>query len=62
MTFAIYNRTLKKWVKDADSDTGAVWTTTDPYLGAKELAKVNELKMLNPDNRHHELELKRYDI
>ena len=60
MKFAMWNVTKGSWVKDADSNTYGVWTTTDAFAASRELAKVNDLKKLNPANKDDEIILKIY--
>jgi hypothetical protein len=58
--YGIYNLTLNKWVQDADSDVGADVKCYSLSKAEKLLERVNDLKMLNPNNRNMQFEIRPY--
>lgn len=61
MTYALYNQTKQRWVRDADSDTGEVWTTVSVDSANDMLDRVNAIKQHNPANRNDNIIVKLYE-
>ena len=59
MTYALWNDTTKQWCKVGETDK--VWTTTDAYTGARELNKMNEIRLIDSKYKDNVFQLKRYE-
>lgn len=55
--FGIYNLTLEKFVRDADSDDLSVFETECLLTAEQALDKVRDVASINPNARHHEFEI-----
>ena len=60
MTYALFNQTKQRWVLDADSGTGEVWTTVTIDSAKAMLDRINSIKWSGPARQPHNIIIKIY--